>query len=319
MLDFSKDFFVAEERCNFWVDTTMKAVWAAELEVLCEVAKVCEKYNITWYMAYGSLLGAVRHEGFIPWDDDIDIWLFREDYQRLLEILQNELPKGYVVRSPLLQNGYPEYHTYVGNSDSISIEPEHLRQFHGCPFIVGVDIFPIDNMPKDKEILLRKERAFQLIRKAVQLVKREHNLETLKKVSDELERDFNIHLYSGEVYLPKTDYEANEMSSYFWRVGNEIAMNPEDVETSNEVCVFLSYVKGKCKYIKSWFMEQEELSFEGFGVPVPKQYDKILKVQYGDYHVYKQAEAAHDYPFYKKQLEDLRKRVKEIENRQNVE
>ena len=81
MLTFSADFFKAEERCNFLIDTTMKTVWAAELEVLCEIAVVCEKYSIPWYMAYGSLLGAVRHEGFIPWDDDIDIAMPRQDYE----------------------------------------------------------------------------------------------------------------------------------------------------------------------------------------------------------------------------------------------
>lgn len=313
MLDFSEDFFVAEKRCDFLVDVTMKTVWAAELEVLCEIAKVCEKHNITWYMAYGSLLGAVRHEGFIPWDDDIDIWLFRKDYQRLLEVMQDELPKGYVVRSPLLKNGYPEYHSFVANSDSISIEPEHLRQFHGCPFVVGVDIYPIDDLPINEKIIARKERAFQLIRKAVQLVKRENDLEMLRMVADELKNSFNLHLFSGEAYLPKTEYEANDMSSHFWRLGNEIAMNLEDEKASDNVSVFISYVKRKGQYKREWFRECEELTFEGFGVPVPKEYDKILQADYGDYHVFKQAVAGHDYPFYKKQLEELRKRVREVE------
>ncbi len=313
MLSFSKEFFRAEEKCGFHVDVTMKTVWAAELEVLCEIALVCERYDIPWFMAYGSLLGAVRHEGFIPWDDDIDIYLLREDYKKLLEILPKELPNGYIVKSPLLQTGYPEYHSCVVNSDSISIEPSHLQKFHGCPFVVGVDIFPVDALPRDEKLLERKKRAFQLIRKAVQIIKREKDLETLKIVVDELKKDFGICLYWGDAYLPQNEYEANEIAARFWRYGNEIVTNMSDEEMSNKVCVFISYVKRGCQYEKEWFEEIGELSFEGFGVPVPKEYDKILRVEYGDYNIYKQAEAGHDYPFYNKQLEDLRKKVKEME------
>ena len=141
MLSFEENFFQAEMREGFQIDVTMKAVWAAELEVLGEIASVCERHGLTWYMAFGSLLGVVRHKGFIPWDDDIDIWLKREDYMQLLAYLPDELPKGYIVRSPLLESWYPEYHSCVVNSDSISIEPGHLRQFHGCPFIVGIKLF----------------------------------------------------------------------------------------------------------------------------------------------------------------------------------
>lgn len=312
MLDFPRDYFNAEERCGFQVDVTMKTVWAAELEVLCEIALVCEKYDIPWYMAYGSLLGTVRHEGFIPWDDDIDICLFREDYQRLLEVLPKELPSGYVIRSPLLETGYPAYHTCVANSDSISIEPEHLKRFHGCPFVVGVDIFPIDELPQDEELIAQKKRAFQLLRKAAQIVKEEPDIKMLKLISDELEKDFGVQLFSGEVYLPKNEDEANEMLSCFWRLANEVAVNPKEVEMSGKICVFLSFVKKGSFYEKEWFREMGELPFEGFGVPVPGEYDKVLKAIYGDYHVMRRARAAHDYPFYKKQLEDLRRRFEQM-------
>ena len=118
MLSFGENFFQAEIREDFQVDVTMKTVWAAELEVLSEIAKVCERHGLTWYMAFGSLLGTVRHQGFIPWDDDMDIWLKREDYIQLITYLPKELPKGYVVRSPMLESWYPEYHSCIVNSDS---------------------------------------------------------------------------------------------------------------------------------------------------------------------------------------------------------
>ena len=313
MLAFSQEFFNAEERCGFHVDVTMKTVWAAELEVLCEIALVCEKYNISWYMGYGSLLGTVRHEGFIPWDDDMDICLFREDYHKLLELLPKELPEGYVVRSPLLENGYPEYQSCVQNSDSISIEPGHLQRFHGCPFVVGVDIFPIDTLPADERVLERKKRAFQLIRKAVQIIKWERDITVLETIESELKTKFNIHLFKGNVYLPETEYEANEMASHFWRYGNKIVADNQGVEMSDNICVFTSYARRGCQYKKEWFRDTVELPFEGFGLPVPVDYDKVLTATYGDYQVCKQMRGAHDYPFYKKQLEDLRKRMEQLQ------
>lgn len=315
MLDFSQDFFRAEERSGFLVDVTMKTVWAAELEVLCEIAKVCEKYDITWYMVSGSLLGAVRHEGFIPWDDDIDICLFREDYQSLLSVLQDELPEGYVVRSPLLENGYPEYHTFVANSDSISIEPERLKKFHGCPFVVGVDVYPLDEIPKDEDILARTTRAFKLIRRAVQIVKKDRELKELEDIAFELKNDFQVILDDAIFDFEISENERNEMASMLWRIANEIVMKNQGPESSGNVGSFLTYVKRDYTYKKEWFSEVIELPFEGFGVPAPVQYDKVLKADYGDYSEYKMAEASHEYPFYKRQLEDLRKRVKEFEEK----
>lgn len=94
MLGFQEEFFEQEIRDGFYISSTMKRVWAAEMEVLQKVAEICDRHNIVWYAAYGTLLGAIRHEGFVPWDDDIDIWVKRNDYNRLINILPVELPPG---------------------------------------------------------------------------------------------------------------------------------------------------------------------------------------------------------------------------------
>lgn len=82
MLYFDKDFFLGETRNDFYIEPMIKCAWAAELEVLEVVRNICEKHNLKYFAADGTLLGAVRHRGFIPWDDDIDIMMPRDDYMR---------------------------------------------------------------------------------------------------------------------------------------------------------------------------------------------------------------------------------------------
>ena len=81
-----EEFFREEVRCDYTVTAKMKRVWAAELGMLHRFAQVCERHGLRWYAMGGTLLGAVRHKGFIPWDDDIDLLMPRADYDRLLEI-----------------------------------------------------------------------------------------------------------------------------------------------------------------------------------------------------------------------------------------
>ena len=76
-LKLSEDFFKEEVRNDYTVSPEMKKVWAVELDLLDQLDRVCQKYDIPWYLSGGSLLGAVRHQGYIPWDDDIDLMMYR--------------------------------------------------------------------------------------------------------------------------------------------------------------------------------------------------------------------------------------------------
>ena len=94
------DAFLQDEvRCGFLVPAAIKQAWAAELEVLAEIDRVCRLHGITYFADWGTLLGTVRHGGFVPWDDDMDIVMKREDYQRFLTEAVPDMAEGFAVQT----------------------------------------------------------------------------------------------------------------------------------------------------------------------------------------------------------------------------
>ncbi len=339
MLQFPVDYFQDEVREGFLVDATMKTVWAAELEVLNEIAVICARHGLEWFAAYGTLLGVVRHQGFIPWDDDIDIWMKREDYRKILELLPKELPEGYVVRAPYAREGYPEYQVYVNNSDSISIEPEHLLKFHGCPFYVGIDIFPLDMIPDNKKMadmqrsvfasaLMLQQLEFQA--KTAGAAYQENGQADIEKAMSQIGKLLEIlkeqygimigrnllHKKHRAVLLEEL-WRAAEKLSYGQVTDNHGIERIENMGGSHQIAMYLDYLKFGKVYEAAWFEKTEYLPFEGFDVPVPGNYNEVLKAIYGDYRKPVRSEGMHDYPCYKRQLEELRRKVAETENVKN--
>ncbi len=314
MLNFPQEFFREEVREDFTVDVTMKTFWAAEMEVLREVSEICERHGLQWYCAYGTLLGAVRHHGFIPWDDDMDIWMLREDYNKFLEVAEAELPKGYVVQSPLLEEGYTEYHTIVLNAKSISISPERLQRFHGCPFATGIDIFPLDYLPRDAEERQNVLELIALLAVLVAIVKKEEWEE--KDIQDLINGRETIADILG-INFEEELIQSNKknITSELYRVVNYIAMSYGE-EDGDDLVMYLSYlVTPRKKFPKRCFEDVIEMPFEVFGVPVPIGYDEVLKLQYVDYMVRMKGASSHDYPLYEKQVKALREAKDDFEGK----
>ena len=320
MLEFAPTFFAPEIREGFFLDATMKTVWAAELEVLAQIATVCERHGIQWYAAYGTLLGAIRHEGFIPWDDDIDIWVMRKDYNRLMtEYLPAELPEGYLVKSPLNELGYDQFHGCVLNGESISITPEHLRAFHGCPFQVAVDIFPLDHIAANTEQTKRRRELAKLAARAADLVFRleeQPKGQSQAAVLEETARRTMQHLQETSGYaFTWTNFETKQ-----WRkIGCDLlccvhALAAEtDEQSGDSVVEYWHYVLNGRSCPKEWFQEAYSADFEEFMLPVPCGYDELLHYLYGDYRTYVKNLGAHEYPLYAKQLRQLREAVRKKE------
>lgn len=306
MLDFPQEFFLEETREDFVVDSTMKSFWAATMEVLREIAEVCERHNLQWYAAYGTLLGAIRHEGFVPWDDDMDIWMKREDYNKFMEIAPAELPKGFVVESPLTEKGYTQFHSCVFNSFSISVSEERLRNYHGCPFAVGVDIFPLDYLPRNEEEREGQHAIYTLIGVTVALIKQkvrtEEDEEDLQEALDTLEEVCGVTFKREWLDTEKKD----DLLSDIYKLANQLCMCYGEAD-GDELVMYMDYANWPYKiYKKEWFSKAEQKPFEGFLIPVPLHCDEILRIIYGDYNVRYRAGTRHGYPLYNKQLKFLR-------------
>ena len=117
------------------------------IKILKEVHSICMKNNIKYFLHFGTLIGAVRHNGFIPWDDDIDIGMLRPDYEKFLKIVKNNLSKDYIVQNQKTDKGFAFCFTKIMLQDTVWIEQNSIRtnkKYNG----IYIDVFPFDKVPE---------------------------------------------------------------------------------------------------------------------------------------------------------------------------
>ncbi len=296
-MQFPDSFFEDEIRDGFYVPAIMKQAWAAELEVLADVAKVCEKHHIRWFAEWGTLLGAVRHGGFIPWDDDLDICMLRDDYIRFNQIAQQELPPGYYIPRELPDNYH--LHTMVWNTDHIRMDEGHLEKFHGFPFIAGLDIYARDYIapdPGDEEF--RKQLALIVYTAAVMSADASAPAEEMERLAGQIEELLQVQLDKTKPLKRQLFSLAEQLFSLY---------TPEaEAGTATEVALMHRWILNQpYKHPLAYFQKPVYLPFEGMEIPVPSGYDEILKVEYGNYMEYCRSGDAHSYPFFGPMLKKL--------------
>lgn len=113
------------------------------LPLLQAFDKVCEEHNLNYYLWAGTQLGAIRHKGFIPWDDDVDVAMNRNDYNTLLKHAHEWLPEPYNLANENNRENYPHYFTRIDDSSTTLVIRKHLKYVEG----IHIDVFPLDNVP----------------------------------------------------------------------------------------------------------------------------------------------------------------------------
>ncbi|EOS35241.1 hypothetical protein C808_05020 [Lachnospiraceae bacterium M18-1] len=233
-----------------------------ELELLIEFDRICRKNNIRYTLTGGTLLGAVRHGGFIPWDDDADVSMLRQEYEKFKRVCEKELNEKYCFQDMQSTQGYRWGYGKLRKKDTLFLREhqEHMPYSQG----VFIDIFPRDGVPNG--VIKRKVHKFYCycIRKCL--------WSEVGKVADE-RRIMRIWFRFLNFALGSKIYE---LYANLVRKSNS---KPTILVRS----LTFPIPNGKDGYPRKWYEENTELEFEGHRFMVNRQYKAWLKQEFGDY------------------------------------
>lgn len=246
----------------------IKKIQACEIDILRQIDRICRKYGLTYFAIGGTALGAVRHQGFIPWDDDIDIGMSRRDYEAFLKAVQKELPAGYHVQNFHTEPKTPFYFTKIRKDNTQFVE-YYLKDcdiHHG----IFVDIFPFDNVPENKTL---RNIHFRVSRILYQL----YLAKSLKTVcSSRFERKEN---YKGVLRKILHFILTPIPKSWIFCCLDKCVQcfnNRDSAEISH-------IVRRRLRVFLNDLHPVRYLEFDGMQMPVPNNYDAYLKAQFGEY------------------------------------
>lgn len=279
-----QSFLEEEVRCGFLVTQRRKRLWQMQMELLQFVNFVCSKYNLKYYAMGGTLLGAVRHHGFIPWDDDIDIAMFRSDYERFVQLAQFEVTEPFFIQSPETENDYALSHIKIRNSHSTGAAKYDFEFTYNKG--VFIDVFPMDNIPDDSEERARFLQGVNDYRKLLDVGARhfwywQGTTKGNKEIISEEEKS-SFSNYVRERTIPGICKEFDAFCSKF---------NESDTEQCGVLALELTSQRFFWK--RSWFDEQTTMPFEYLQIPCPLDYHDVLQKTYGEYSSFVRGGALH--------------------------
>ncbi|MBR4671409.1 MAG: LicD family protein [Butyrivibrio sp.] len=274
-MDRSIDFFRDEVRNGFYIPTAIKQAWAATLDVLENIDKICTKHGIRYFADWGTALGAVRHGGYVPWDDDLDICMLRDDYEKFRQVADEELPDNYVIHDYERKENHWLFLARVVNNSKMCFDISYLDTHNNFPYLAGVDIFIKDYLYEDEE----KEKARD--REIMELLATAESF-----IDDPGKRDRAVELYRNA---------EKKMAQ----------VKPEETKLVGQIFPWiLKYGNGSGEK-KSLYENIVRLPFEDTTIPMPAHYNELLRSRYGDYCVIKKVWDGHNYPFFEGQKKEM--------------
>lgn len=246
------------------METQLRQLQLAILDIAVEVKRICLKYNIKFFLIGGSLLGAVRHHGFIPWDDDMDIGMLRKDYEKFISICKEELHEEYFLQTFETDNSYthPFAKIRINNTSLIEDYSINSKQHNG----IYLDIFPYDNMP-DNVFLQKVHYLLFKSFKWCAMGKSDYSFTEVKK------RRFSNFMKNALFFISKN--KAMKKCIDICKMFNK------------KNCANVINMCGAYKYNEyapvSSFNKLVKINFEGIDFFAPNNYDELLTNMYGDY------------------------------------
>lgn len=291
-MQFPGSYFEDEVRDGFYVPGMMKRAWAAQLEILEDIDKVCKKYHLQYFAEWGTLLGAIRHGGFVPWDDDMDICMKRQDYDIFLKVAPGEMSEWYQFlnfeHSDDEDYRCDDFLTRLHNGSRIRMDKPFLDKFHGFPYVAGMDIFPLDYMAptaKEDEMLCEQVRVLSTLAQSYEAYSEEEQEEYLKETEKIFDCEFD---------------RSKSLRVQFYMLADQICATYKESESQYLTSMVLR-TKKDYKVPKEYYDDVILVPFENTQIPVPVGYDGILKIKYGDYMKPVRDGGSHEYPFWKRQ------------------
>ena len=309
---FEKEYFEDEVRDGFYVPAQMKHAWAAQLEVLNDIDKACTENEIQYFAEWGTLLGAVRHHGFIPWDDDMDICMKRADYEKFLRIYDKIMPENYKIYNITTDTETDDFLSRVINGRSINFDKIHLEKYHGFPYSAGIDIFPLDFIAPDEDDDKYQREVIAIVNtlaKTIRGMQEDESLMTEEAIADVKEDVKHIEKLCNITI----DEDADLVQQLNILVDILCGLYTEDESEYITLMPLWLDVNGiwrdgeRYRFPKDYYTKTVRLPFENTTIPVPYAYDKILKKKYGDYKQFVHEWGTHDYPFYERQIDILKR------------
>ena len=262
----AEDFLKPQIICDFYVDENRKKAWAVQLDLLIEFDKFCSEHELKYFLSVGTLLGAVRHKGFIPWDDDIDVEMPRKEYERLQKLC-GMFKSPYFLQTPYTDPYYAFSHIRLINENTTCFT--ELFKYQPMKHCMYLDIFPLDSFDGNVE---KGER--------------------VNKIIDELN-------YRNSTYMrllnPNLDeknkervnsYKTDDHIEAYERI-QEIAQSFEEKKSKFYIRAVRSvYDYNKYHFLKCDYSDSIEIEFAGYKFPAPIGYERILTTQFGDFNLF---------------------------------
>lgn len=244
-----------------------------QIEILNDFAEVCKRHNLQYFAIYGTAIGAVRHKGFIPWDDDIDVGMLREDYERFLIIAREELAEKYDVMTPIDDPKYACTVTHLQRKHTKFVP--YILKHEPYKMCIDLDIFPFDNVPDDDNVAKKQQKVAVFWGRLLFLIG------TGRVV-------INIDGWKGKIaevtcqLIHKMLILLHVSPEKVYRQFKKNAMRYDGSRT--KYVTSYEYAEGvKDKIVRDELFPVTEVPFEDTVIALPANNHKFLKSVYGDY------------------------------------